>query len=81
MQPVFSHSRRQWHRLHYRHMPTRNGTAAQMHLAVAMPELLGPSDVSGVLYNAETLITETLPRERTRRWTRPPWTRCHARSK
>jgi muconate cycloisomerase len=37
------------------------GTAAHMHLAVAMPELLGPSDVSGVLYNAETLITETLP--------------------
>ena len=37
------------------------GTAAEMHLAVAMPELLGPSDVSGVLYNAETLITETLP--------------------
>jgi L-alanine-DL-glutamate epimerase-like enolase superfamily enzyme len=39
------------------------GTAAQMHLAVAMPELLGPSDVCGALYNAETLITETLPIE------------------
>jgi muconate cycloisomerase len=39
------------------------GTAAQMHLAVAMPELLGPSDVCGVLYNAESLITETLPIE------------------
>ena len=37
------------------------GTAAQMHLAVAMPELLGPSDVCGVLYNAESLIEETLP--------------------
>jgi muconate cycloisomerase len=37
------------------------GTAAHMHLAVAMPELLGPSDVCGALYNAETLITETLP--------------------
>jgi muconate cycloisomerase len=37
------------------------GTAAQMHLAIAMPELLGPSDVCGVLYNAETLILETLP--------------------
>jgi muconate cycloisomerase len=37
------------------------GTAAQMHLAVAMPELLGPSDVCGVLYNAESLILETLP--------------------
>ncbi len=37
------------------------GTAAHMHLAVAMPELLGPSDVSGVLYNAENLIMETLP--------------------
>ncbi|MBV9521364.1 MAG: hypothetical protein JO010_01140 [Alphaproteobacteria bacterium] len=36
------------------------GTAAQMHLAVAMPELLGPSDVCGVLYNAESLIQETL---------------------
>ena len=39
------------------------GTAAQMHLAVAMPELLGPSDVCGVLYNKESLITETLPIE------------------
>jgi muconate cycloisomerase len=37
------------------------GTAAQMHLAVAMPELLGPSDVCGVLYNAESLIVGTLP--------------------
>jgi L-alanine-DL-glutamate epimerase-like enolase superfamily enzyme len=37
------------------------GTAAQMHLAVAMPELLAPSDVCGVLYNAESLIMETLP--------------------
>jgi L-alanine-DL-glutamate epimerase-like enolase superfamily enzyme len=37
------------------------GTAAQMHLAVAMPELLGPSDVCGVLYNAENLIMESLP--------------------
>jgi L-alanine-DL-glutamate epimerase-like enolase superfamily enzyme len=37
------------------------GTAAQMHLAVAMPELLAPSDVCGVLYNAESLILETLP--------------------
>jgi L-alanine-DL-glutamate epimerase-like enolase superfamily enzyme len=37
------------------------GTAAQMHLAVAMPELLGPSDVCGVLYNAESLIIGTLP--------------------
>jgi hypothetical protein len=32
-----------------------------MHLAVAMPELLAPSDVCGVLYNAESLIMETLP--------------------
>ena len=39
------------------------GTAAEMHLAVAMPELLGPSDVCGVLYNRETLIEETLPIE------------------
>jgi L-alanine-DL-glutamate epimerase-like enolase superfamily enzyme len=39
------------------------GTAAEMHLAVAMPELLGPSDVCGVLYDAETLINETLPIE------------------
>ena len=39
------------------------GTAAEMHLAVAMPELLGPSDVCGVLYNAESLIHETLPIE------------------
>jgi L-alanine-DL-glutamate epimerase-like enolase superfamily enzyme len=39
------------------------GTAAEMHLAVAMPELLGPSDVCGVLYNTETLIEETLPIE------------------
>lgn len=37
------------------------GTAAEMHLAVAMPELLGPSDVCGVLYNAESLIEEELP--------------------
>jgi muconate cycloisomerase len=37
------------------------GTAAQMHLAVAMPELLGPSDVCGIIYNAESLIEETLP--------------------
>jgi len=37
------------------------GTAAQMHLGVAMPELLGPADVCGVLYNAESLIKETLP--------------------
>jgi L-alanine-DL-glutamate epimerase-like enolase superfamily enzyme len=37
------------------------GTAAQMHLAVAMPELLGPSDVCGILYNAENLIMESLP--------------------
>ncbi len=37
------------------------GTAAQMHLAVAMPHLLGPSDVCGVVYNAETLINEILP--------------------
>jgi muconate cycloisomerase len=37
------------------------GTVAQMHLAVAMPELLGPSDVCGVLYNAESLIVESLP--------------------
>jgi L-alanine-DL-glutamate epimerase-like enolase superfamily enzyme len=37
------------------------GTAAQMHLAVAMPELLGPSDVCGILYNAESLIMEPLP--------------------
>jgi muconate cycloisomerase len=37
------------------------GTAAEMHLAVAMPELLGPSDVCGVLYNAEGLIQERLP--------------------
>jgi muconate cycloisomerase len=37
------------------------GTAAQMHLAAAMPELLGPADVCGVLYNAESLILETLP--------------------
>ncbi len=35
------------------------GTAAEMHLAVAMPELLGPADVSGILYNKETLIEET----------------------
>ena len=37
------------------------GTAAQMHLGIAMPELLGPSDVCGVLYNAESLIEESLP--------------------
>jgi L-alanine-DL-glutamate epimerase-like enolase superfamily enzyme len=37
------------------------GTAAQMHLAVAVPELLGPSDVCGALYNAESLIEEELP--------------------
>jgi L-alanine-DL-glutamate epimerase-like enolase superfamily enzyme len=37
------------------------GTAAEMHLAAAMPELTGPADVSGVLYNAQTLITERLP--------------------
>jgi muconate cycloisomerase len=37
------------------------GTAAQMHLAVAMPELMGPSDVCGALYNAESLVQETLP--------------------
>jgi muconate cycloisomerase len=37
------------------------GTAAEMHLAVAMPQLLGPSDVCGVVYNAETLINEVLP--------------------
>jgi muconate cycloisomerase len=37
------------------------GTVAQMHLAVAVPELLGPSDVCGVLYNAESLIIESLP--------------------
>jgi L-alanine-DL-glutamate epimerase-like enolase superfamily enzyme len=37
------------------------GTAAEMHLAVAMPELLGPSDVCGLLYSAESLIMETLP--------------------
>lgn len=39
------------------------GTAAEMHLAVAMPELLGPADVCGVLYNKESLITERLPIE------------------
>jgi muconate cycloisomerase len=39
------------------------GTAAEMHLAVAMPELTAPTDVAGVLYNAESLITETLPIE------------------
>jgi L-alanine-DL-glutamate epimerase-like enolase superfamily enzyme len=39
------------------------GTAAQMHLAAAMPELLGPADVCGVLYNAESLILESLPIE------------------
>lgn len=39
------------------------GTAAEMHLAASMPELVGPSDVCGVLYNAETLVTETLPIE------------------
>jgi L-alanine-DL-glutamate epimerase-like enolase superfamily enzyme len=37
------------------------GTAAQMHLGVAMPELLGPADVCGALYNAESLIKEELP--------------------
>jgi L-alanine-DL-glutamate epimerase-like enolase superfamily enzyme len=37
------------------------GTAAAMHLAVSVPDLLGPSDVCGALYNAETLILETLP--------------------
>jgi L-alanine-DL-glutamate epimerase-like enolase superfamily enzyme len=37
------------------------GTAAEMHLAVAMTELLGPADVCGVLYNKETLIEEMLP--------------------
>jgi len=37
------------------------GTAAQMHLGVAMPELLGPADVCGVLYNAESLIVGALP--------------------
>lgn len=35
------------------------GTAAAAHLAVAMPALLDPSDVCGVLYNAESLIRET----------------------
>jgi L-alanine-DL-glutamate epimerase-like enolase superfamily enzyme len=39
------------------------GTAAAMHLAVAMPELLEPADVCGVLYNKETLIEEALPIE------------------
>jgi muconate cycloisomerase len=39
------------------------GTAAAMHLAVAMPELLDPSDVCGVLYSKETLIEEGLPIE------------------
>ena len=39
------------------------GTAAAAHLAVAVPELLDPSDVCGVLYNAESLIRETLPIE------------------
>jgi L-alanine-DL-glutamate epimerase-like enolase superfamily enzyme len=37
------------------------GTAAAMHLAVSVPDLLGPSDVCGVLYNSETFIHETLP--------------------
>jgi L-alanine-DL-glutamate epimerase-like enolase superfamily enzyme len=37
------------------------GTAAQMHLAVSMPELLGPSDVCGTLYNAESLVEGLLP--------------------
>ena len=39
----------------------RIGTAAAMHLAVSVPELMGPADVCGVLYDAETLIRETLP--------------------
>jgi muconate cycloisomerase len=39
------------------------GTAAEMHLAAAMPELLGPADVCGVLYNKESQITEKLPIE------------------
>jgi len=35
------------------------GTAAATHLAVAAPALLDPSDVCGVLYNAESLVRET----------------------
>jgi muconate cycloisomerase len=37
------------------------GTAAAMHLAVSVPELLGPSDVCGTLYCVDTLILENLP--------------------
>jgi L-alanine-DL-glutamate epimerase-like enolase superfamily enzyme len=35
------------------------GTAAAVHLAAAAPMLLDPSDVCGVLYNAESLVNET----------------------
>src|SRR5262249_48517240 len=34
------------------------GTAAAAHLAAAGPRLLDPSDVCGVLYNAESLVQE-----------------------
>jgi len=34
------------------------GTAAATHLAAAVPMLLDPSDVCGVLYNAESLVRE-----------------------